>query len=63
MLIWRLLASLALSTIGGIGLWSVVVALPVIEAEFGASRGGACAHESASMHVYANLGELGCPHG
>ena len=27
---WRLAASLALSTIGGIGLWSTVVVLPAI---------------------------------
>ncbi|MEQ1616598.1 MAG: MFS transporter [Hyphomicrobiaceae bacterium] len=37
----RLLVSLLLSTIGGIGLWSVVVALPTIQAEFGVQRGGA----------------------
>jgi MFS family permease len=49
MLGWRLLASLALSTIGGIGLWSVVVALPVIEAEFGVDRGGASLPYTATM--------------
>jgi hypothetical protein len=38
---WRLAASLVLSTIGGVGLWSVVVSLPAIEAEFGVDRGGA----------------------
>ena len=38
---WRLLASLALSTMGGIGLWSVVVSLPAIQAEFGIDRGDA----------------------
>ncbi len=38
---WRLGLSLTLSTIGGIGLWSVVVVLPTIEAEFGIDRGGA----------------------
>ncbi len=37
----RLIASLALATIGGIGLWSVVVVLPVVEAEFGTARAGA----------------------
>ena len=30
---WRLAASLALSTIGGVGLWSSVVVLPTIEAD------------------------------
>lgn len=37
----RLLVSLLLSTIGGIGLWSVVVALPTVQAEFGVQRGTA----------------------
>ena len=38
---FRLLISLALSTIGGIGLWSAVVVLPTIQAEFGIDRAGA----------------------
>jgi MFS family permease len=47
---WRRLGvSLALSTIGGIGLWSVVVALPAIEAEFGVDRG------SASLPYFATM--------
>jgi hypothetical protein len=37
----RLVAAVALSTIGGVGMWSVVVALPVVQAEFGIARGGA----------------------
>ncbi len=37
----RLAISLALSTIGGIGLWSAVVVLPTIQAEFGIDRAGA----------------------
>ena len=37
----RLMISLLLSTIGGIGLWSSVVVLPTIQEEFGVSRGGA----------------------
>lgn len=49
----RLLASLALSTIGGIGLWSVVVALPVIEAEFGVDRGSASLPYTATMIGFA----------
>jgi MFS family permease len=53
MLVWRLLASLALSTIGGIGLWSVVVALPAIEAEFGVDRGGASLPYTATMVGFA----------
>ncbi len=38
---WRLLAALALSTLGGVGMWSVVVALPAVQAEFGVSRAAA----------------------
>ena len=37
----RLVAALALSTLGGVGMWSVVVALPTIQAEFGVSRAAA----------------------
>ena len=37
----RLFVSLALSTIGGVGMWSVVVALPTVQAEFGVARGAA----------------------
>jgi len=37
----RLAAALALSTLGGVGMWSVVVALPAIQAEFGVSRAAA----------------------
>lgn len=37
----RLAASLLLGTIGGVGMWSVVVAIPVVQAEFGGSRGDA----------------------
>jgi MFS family permease len=46
---WRLAASLTLSTIGGIGLWSTVVVLPTIEAEFGVGRGGASLPYTATM--------------
>src|SRR5262245_49939257 len=37
----RLLAALAISTIGGVGLWSGVVVLPAVQAEFGVARGDA----------------------
>ena len=37
----RLVAALALSTIGGVGMWSVVVALPAIQADFGVTRAAA----------------------
>jgi MFS family permease len=35
----RLAVALAISTLGGVGMWSVVVALPVVQAEFGVARG------------------------
>jgi len=37
----RLAVSLALSTIGGVGMWSVVVALPAVQSEFGVARADA----------------------
>lgn len=37
----RLFVALALSTVGGIGMWSVVVVLPAVQAEFGVARGAA----------------------
>jgi MFS family permease len=37
----RLGVALALSTLGGVGMWSVVVALPAVQAEFGVDRGSA----------------------
>ncbi len=38
---FRLAISVLLSTLGGVGMWSVVVALPAVQAEFGVARGGA----------------------
>jgi hypothetical protein len=38
---FRLGISVLLSTLGGVGMWSVVVALPSVQAEFGAARGEA----------------------
>jgi MFS family permease len=38
---FRLAVSLLLSTIGGVGMWSVVVALPTVQTEFGVARGAA----------------------
>jgi MFS family permease len=37
----RLAAALAISTVGGVGLWSGVVVLPTLQAEFGVARGDA----------------------
>jgi MFS family permease len=38
---FRLAVSVLLSAIGGVGMWSVVVVLPAVQAEFGAERGAA----------------------
>ena len=38
---WRLLAAVLLAAIGGVGLWSIVVTLPTVQAEFGVARAGA----------------------
>jgi MFS family permease len=37
----RLLASITLSTLGCVGLWSLAVALPAVQADFGVERAGA----------------------
>jgi MFS family permease len=37
----RLALALVLATIGGVGMWSVVVALPAVQVEFGVARGAA----------------------
>src|SRR5205809_549281 len=34
----RLFAALVLSAVGGAGMWSVIVALPAVQAEFGVAR-------------------------
>jgi len=38
---FRLVVSILLSALGSVGTWSVVVALPAVQTEFGAARGGA----------------------
>jgi len=50
---WRLAVSLAISTVGGVGLWSVVVTLPAIEAEFGLDRGSASLPYTVTMIGFA----------
>src|SRR5690606_20440362 len=55
---WRLAAALALSTIGGIGMWSAIVALPAIQAEFGVDRGAASLPYTATMVGFALGGVL-----
>jgi MFS family permease len=55
---WRLAAALALSTVGGIGLWSAIVALPAIQAEFGVDRADASLPYTATMVGFAVGGVL-----
>lgn len=55
---FRLGVSILLSTIGGVGMWSVVVALPAVQAEFGAARGGASLPFTLTMIGFALGGVL-----
>jgi MFS family permease len=51
---WRRLGiALLLSTIGGIGMWSAIVALPVIQTEFGVDRSDASFPYTATMMGFA----------
>jgi MFS family permease len=54
----RLARAVLLSTIGGVGMWSVVVVLPSVEAEFGAARAGASLPFSMTMIGFAFGGVL-----
>ncbi|MBN9561748.1 MAG: MFS transporter [Alphaproteobacteria bacterium] len=55
---WRLVASMALSTIGGVGMWCVVVALPEVQNEFGATRADASLAYTLTMIGFAIGGVL-----
>jgi MFS family permease len=50
---FRLSISLLLSTMGGAGMWSVVVILPAVQAEFGANRGDTSLAYTATMLGFA----------
>ena len=54
----RLARAVLLSTIGGVGMWSVVVVLPSVEAEFGVARAGASLPFSLTMIGFAFGGVL-----
>jgi len=45
----RLLSALALSTLGGVGMWSMVVALPAVQADFGVDRAAATVPYTLTM--------------
>lgn len=49
----RLCVALILATIAGVGLWSTVVVLPVIQAEFGIDRAGASLPFTATLLGFA----------
>jgi len=50
---FRLVIAILLSTLGGAGMWSVVVALPAVQAEFGSARGGASLPFTLTMIGFA----------
>jgi MFS family permease len=52
----RLGAALAQSTIGGVGMWSVVVALPAVQAEFGVARADASLPYTLTMICFGLAG-------
>jgi MFS family permease len=54
----RLVAALLLSTIGGVGMWSVVVALPSVQAEFAVARSDASLPFTLTMIGYGLGGVL-----
>jgi MFS family permease len=49
----RLAVAVLLSTIGGVGMWSVVVALPAVQAEFGTARAAASLPFTLAMLGFA----------
>ena len=49
----RLGAAVLIATIAGVGMWSVVVALPAVQAEFGVARADAALPHTLSMIGYA----------
>jgi MFS family permease len=54
----RLAVAVLLSTIGGAGMWAVVVALPALQAEFGVARGAASLPYTLTMICFGAGGVL-----
>ncbi len=50
--------ALALGTIGGVGMWSVVVVMPAVQADFGTGRGAASLPYTLAMLGFAGGGVL-----
>jgi MFS family permease len=55
---FRLIISLLISTVGGVGMWSVVVILPAVQAEFGVGRSEASFPYTLTMVGFAFGGVL-----
>ena len=49
----RLLIALAIATVGSVGVWSVVIVLPEVQAEFGGTRGAASLAYTLAMIGFA----------
>jgi MFS family permease len=54
----RLVGAVVLSTIGGVGMWSVIVALPALQAEFGVARSDAALPYTLTMVGFGIAGML-----
>jgi MFS family permease len=54
----RLFAALLLSAVGGVGMWSVIVALPAVQAEFGVARSDASLPYTMTMLCFGFGGIL-----
>src|SRR6202521_803157 len=54
----RLFAALVLSAVGGVGMWSVIVALPAVQAEFGIARSAAALPYTMTMICFGFGGIL-----
>jgi len=52
----RLAVALAIATIGGVGMWSVVVVLPAVQAEFGVARAAASLPYTLTMLGFGAAG-------
>ena len=52
----RLAIALAIATIGGVGMWSVVVVLPAVQAEFGVARAAASLPYTLTMLGFGAAG-------
>jgi MFS family permease len=55
---FRLMVALALGTIGSVGMWSFVVALPAVQADFGVARGDASLPFTLTMIGFGGGGIL-----